>query len=188
MIIPPPDRPLTDGRVSLRLTNASDIPEILIAYEDDRHLHERLGEARPPSGADLGRASEEAAQLLAEGRRAQLTITEQGSDICVGVVTIDELDWDHDRGEIHIWVAPAKRGNGYAPAALRLACGWAFGAWGIARLVALVEPDNLVMHHAARSVGFRAEGTFRAYRPAGRRQQRVDLDVLALLAGEAGDG
>lgn len=189
-MIPALEEPLTDGRVALRLTAERDIPEILIAYQDDRHLHERLGEARPPSGADLGRASEQAASALAGGIRAQLTITQVGSDTCIGIVTIGELDWDHARGEIVIWVSPAKRGQGYGRAALTLAARWAFDGWGIARLAALVEPDNLAMHHASAAVGFRREGTFEAYRPAGRggrRSHRVDLDVLSLLPSDVGD-
>jgi RimJ/RimL family protein N-acetyltransferase len=186
-MIPTLDRPLTDGQVALRLCAERDIPEILIAYEDDGHLHERLGEARPPSGADLGRASEQAAQDLAAGVRAQLTITQAGSDICVGVVTISELDWEHARGEIQVWVAPAKRGRGYARAALRLAARWAFAGWGLARLAALVEPDNWSMHRAAAAAGFRHEGTFAAYRPAGRGGKggrRVDLDVISLIPAD----
>ena len=184
---PAEDLPLTDGRVALRLSAERDIPEILIAYEDDRHLHERLGEARPPSGADLGRASEEAAQKLEAGVRAQLTITEAASDVCVGIVTISEIDWEHARGEIQVWVAPAVRGRGYARAALRLAAGWAFAAWGIARLAALVEPDNVTMHRAAAAAGFRHEGTYKSYRPAGRGRrdgQRIDLDLLSLIAAD----
>jgi ribosomal-protein-alanine N-acetyltransferase len=186
-MIPTPDRPLTDGRVALRLCAERDIPEILIAYEDDRHLHERLGEARPPSGADLGRASEEAAHKLEAGVRAQLTITEASSDVCVGIVTISDLDWEHARGEIQVWVAPARRGRGYARAALRLAAGWAFEVWGIARLAALVEPDNVMMQRAAAAAGFRHEGTFAAYRTAGRGGRggrRVDLDVLSLIPAD----
>ena len=192
-LIPLLDRPLTDGRVALRLSAERDIPEILIAYEDDRKMHERLGEARPPSGADLGRASEEAERKLEAGVFAQLTITEPGADICVGVVTISELDWDHARGEIKLWVAPSHRGRGYGRAALRLVAAWAFGGWGLARLATLVEPDNLAMHRAAAAAGFRHEGTFNAYRPAGRGGRggrRVDLDVLALIPADldGGDG
>jgi RimJ/RimL family protein N-acetyltransferase len=186
-MIPSLERPLTDGRIALRLCAERDIPEILIAYEDDRHLHERLGETRPPSGADLGRASEEAPHNLAAGVRAQLTITEAGSDICVGLVTISEIDWDHARAEIQVWVVPGKRGQGYARAALLLAAGWALRAWGMARLTTLVEPDNMAMHRAAAAAGFHAEGTFTAYRPAGRGGKdgrRVDLDVLSLIPAD----
>jgi RimJ/RimL family protein N-acetyltransferase len=153
-------------------------------------MHERLGEARPPSGADLGRASEQAAVELEAGVRARLTITEAGADVCVGLITISEIDWDHARGEIQLWVAPSYRRRGYGRAALRLAAVWAFGSWGIARLAALVEPDNLAMQHSAAAAGFRHEGTFHAYRPAGRRARRVDLDVLSLIPAdlEGGDG
>src|SRR6516164_7166506 len=46
--------PLTDGQVVLRDYAERDIPEILIAYQDDPRLHQRLGQNRPPSGAELG--------------------------------------------------------------------------------------------------------------------------------------
>ena len=52
------EQPLTDGVVSVRLSAERDIPEVLIAYQDDRGLHLALGEDRPPSGAALGRRAD----------------------------------------------------------------------------------------------------------------------------------
>src|SRR5205085_729432 len=52
------DRPLANGEVIVRLGAERDIPEVLIAYQDDRALHLRLGQERPPSGAELGRRAE----------------------------------------------------------------------------------------------------------------------------------
>jgi len=70
--------PLDDGVVALRDFAERDIPEILIAYEDDDNLHERMGLQRPPSGAQLGRRAEtEAADRLA-GAYATLTVLEAG--------------------------------------------------------------------------------------------------------------
>ena len=43
--------PLTDGQVSLRFASEWDIPDILIAFQDDPQLHVSLGMGRPPSGA-----------------------------------------------------------------------------------------------------------------------------------------
>ena len=65
--------PLTDGVVALRPAAERDIPEILIAYQDDPELHLRLGEERPPSGAELGRLAERAAS--GPRRRARVTLT-----------------------------------------------------------------------------------------------------------------
>ena len=74
-----------------------DIPEILIAYQDDPQLHLRLGEDRPPSGAELGRR-DGARRDRARGRHAlTLTIVEPGSDDCRGQVYVHDVDWDNDR-------------------------------------------------------------------------------------------
>ena len=71
--IPELDKPL-DRRASWRCATAAerDIPEILIAYQDDPELHMRLGLERPPSGAELGRQMEEA------GRRARERVPAPG--------------------------------------------------------------------------------------------------------------
>jgi RimJ/RimL family protein N-acetyltransferase len=177
--IPPAGSALGDRLVSLRLTAERDIPEILIAYQDDRHMHERLGQARPPSGADLGRASEQAPDDRAAGVCVQLTITEPGADTCVGQVTVHEIDWDNARAELLVWVAPGARGRGYAPAALRIVAGWLFAASELARLAILVELDNTAMLKAAATAGFRDEGILRSYRAT--RRGRLDLAVLSLL-------
>ena len=54
--IPALAAPLTDGDLMVRASAERDIPEILIAYQDDPTLHVRLGLERPPSGAQLGAA------------------------------------------------------------------------------------------------------------------------------------
>ena len=152
--IPTLDDPLTDGRVALRLAAERDIPEILIAYQDDPRMHERLGMARPPSGAELGRMAEQADAERQAGRRVALTITEQGSDVCRGQLTVDQVDWEHARAELGIWVAPQMRNHGFARAALRLTAGWVFEACGLARLELRTEHDNEPMMRAAQAAGF----------------------------------
>jgi RimJ/RimL family protein N-acetyltransferase len=185
-LIPRLEGPLSDGRIALRLAAERDIPEVLIAYEDDRDLHRRLGQRRPPSGADLGRASEQAHAALESGTGVALTITETRADTCIGQVRLDGLDWYHRLGEITVWVAIAKRRRGYGAAALRLATGWAFEACELERLTALAEPDNEPMLKAAAAAGFRNEGRFRGYRASGRKGRRVDVEVLSLLPADLG--
>ena len=70
--IPELAEPLEDGSVALRLAAERDIPEILLAYQDDPQLHERLGQRRPPSGAELGRVAEEADSERRAGRTVAL--------------------------------------------------------------------------------------------------------------------
>jgi [ribosomal protein S5]-alanine N-acetyltransferase len=177
--IPQLTEPLTDGRVRVRMATERDIPEILIAYQDDPQLHVRLGEERPPSGAQLGSRAEETAAALTDGTHVELTITEPDADDCVGQVFAVHFDWEHLRAELGIWLAPQVRGRRMAPPALKLIAGWLFDACGLRRLQLFTHPDNEPMLRAAAAAGFQYEGLLHGYtRERGRRQ---DLAVLSLL-------
>lgn len=180
--IPPLPQPMWDGPVGLRLTAPSDIPEILIAHQDDAQLHVRLGAERPPSGAQLGRELEEAAQNRALGRRVTLTILESRPDECRGQIYVHGIDWEQARGSIGIWVAPGARGRGLARSALRLAAGWLFDASGLERLALVTDPDNEAMVKAARGAGFVYEGLLRSY--GFERGRRRDMVLLSLLPSD----
>jgi RimJ/RimL family protein N-acetyltransferase len=177
--IPDLTEPLSDEHVLLRLGAERDIPEILIAYQDDPQLHIRLGEGRPPSGAELGRRDERAAAARAAGAYVTLTVLEPGSDQCRGQIYAQRFDWDNARAELGMWLAPQVRGKGLAPRALRLAAAWLFEACGLERLQLLTHPDNEAMIRAARAAGAVHEGVLRAYEREGER--RVDLAILSLL-------
>ena len=174
--------PLGSEHVELRFAAERDIPEILIAHQDDPQLHVRLGLERPPSGAELGRRSEHEADERAAGNAVRFTIVEPGSDVCRGQLDVHRVDWDHRRAEAGIWVAPQYRGRGLAAAALPLAGGWLFATCGLARLELLTEPDNAAMIAAARRAGLTYEGVLRAY--VRERGRRLDVAVLSLLPAD----
>ncbi len=180
--IPAPPEPLVDERAIVRLSAERDIPEILIAYQDDPQLHLRLGEQRPPSGAELGRREERAAAERAAGTRLTLTIAEPGSDVCRGQVYVREVDWDNDRAELGIWLAPQIRGRGMAAPALRLAARWLLANTELERVQVITPPDNEPMVRAARAAGFVEEGVLRGYMRIGGR--RADGAILSMLPGD----
>jgi RimJ/RimL family protein N-acetyltransferase len=181
--IPALDQPLTDGRVALRDAAERDIPEILIAHQDDATMYQRLGMERPPSGAELGRRLEQEPGQRATGAGAVLTILADGSEELRGQVIVKEIDWPGSRAEVGVWVAPQWRGGGLASAALRLASRWLFGSCGIARVQLVTDADNEPMVSAARAAGFAEEGTLRGYTL--ERGGRRDMAILSLLATEA---
>ena len=109
------------AQVVLRDYAERDIPEILIAHQDDPRMHLLTGEDRPPSGAELGRAAEREPLERAAGERATLTILEPGSDACRGQIRVYPVDWDQSRAEVGIWLAPQIRGHGLGRSALTLA-------------------------------------------------------------------
>jgi RimJ/RimL family protein N-acetyltransferase len=181
-LFPDLDPPLTGPGVRVRLAAERDIPEILIAHQDDPGLSLALGLERPPSGAELGRRVEAEAADRAAGIGAWLTITAESSDECCGQVDVHDVDSDHQRAELGIWIAPGRRGAGLGRAALALAGRWLLEECGIIRVELLTEPDNQALARAAEAAGFAAEGVLRGY--LRRRGGRVDVRVLSLVAAD----
>lgn len=183
--IPFLEAPLRDEHVALRDSAERDIPEILIAYQDDPQLHVRLGQARPPSGAQLGQWAEREPAERRAGTHATLTILESESDVCRGQITLHHIDWEHARAELGIWLAPQVRGRGMATRALRLASEWTLRRCGLERLQLTTEPGNEPMLRAAQAAGFVYEGMLRGYvRYSGKRE---DSAMLSLLASDLGN-
>jgi RimJ/RimL family protein N-acetyltransferase len=177
-------QPLGDGRVTIRFAAERDIPEVLIAYQDDPELHRRMAEERPPSGAELGRRAERAEAERLAGRSVMMTVVESGEDVCRGQIYVHEVDWDNAHAELGMWISPERRGRGLARRSLALATSWLLRECGLERVHILTEPDNEPMLRAAERVGFTHEGVLRGYvrQPRGR----IDTAVLSLLRRDLG--
>mgnify|MGYP001377416290 CR=1 FL=1 len=171
------DSPLADPRVALRLSAERDIPEVLIAYQDDPQLHLALGEARPPSGAQLGRRAEELEAERGAGSSLILAILAPGEDVCRGEVRVASVDWEHRRAELTWWVVPQLRGRGMGAAALRLASTWLIESAGLVRVALTCPPGHPAALAAAAAAGFQQEGVLRGYLPGDG--QRLDVTVLS---------
>lgn len=182
--IPQLAQPLTNGRLWLRDAAERDIPEVLIAFQDDPEMHLRLARERPPSGAELGRRAECEAADRTAGSRATLTIVAApAADLCLGQVYVEAVEWDHARADVSVWVAPGARRRGLATGALRLASEWLLGPCGLARVQGLCEPGNHALLAAAGRAGFVSEGILHGY--LRRRSRRIDVVVLSRLALDA---
>lgn len=132
--IPEPPERIVDQLVELRPIAEWDIPEVLIAHQDDRELHRRLGLPRAPTGAQLGSEVEhEQAQRLA-GSSVKLTIVEPGRNDCCGRVEVDGVDWEQGGADMRVWVVPQLRGRGYEQRAADLAVTWLRDRVGLQRV------------------------------------------------------
>jgi RimJ/RimL family protein N-acetyltransferase len=181
--IPELVEPLSDGHVNLRLAAERDIPEVLIAHQEDPWLAAALGLDRPPSGAELGRAMEEAPARRETGAGLILTILEPGCDDCRGQIEADRFDWEHLHADLGIWIAPDARGRGLGRRALALAASWLTDACGLVRVQLMAPADNEAAIGAALGAGFTREGVLRAHARA--RGARVDLTALSWIATDS---
>jgi RimJ/RimL family protein N-acetyltransferase len=186
LAFPEPPPTLADGPAALRLAAERDIPETLIAHQDDPGLARALGLRRPPSGAELGRRAEQSAALRAAGRELWLTVLAVGgTDECLGQLDVHDVEPDDARASLTIWIAPRHRRRGLGSAALALAGRWLIAEVGLARLQLLVDPANQAIRGTALKAGFRSEGVLRGYRAGpGRAGFREDAEVLSLVAGD----
>jgi RimJ/RimL family protein N-acetyltransferase len=177
--LPELHEPLHDGLVKVRPAAERDIPEVLIAYQDDPEMHLRLGEPRPPSGAELGRRAETAEADALAGRSLTMTIVEGEDDVCQGQIYVHHVDWQNGRAELGIWVAPGRRGKGLARRSLALVAHWLLRDGGFERVEIATEPENGGMIAAAEGAGFVFEGVLRGSRR--ERDRRPDEAVLSLV-------
>jgi RimJ/RimL family protein N-acetyltransferase len=113
-----------DETIELRPIAEWDIPEVLIAHQDDRDLHRRLGLAKPPSGAQLGSEVDNEQAMRLAGESVKLTIVEPGANDCRGRVEVDEFDWERGSARLRVWVVPQLRGTGIERRAAELTAEW----------------------------------------------------------------
>lgn len=186
--IPELTEPLSDGHASVRLAAERDIPEVLIAHQEDRRLAAALGLERPPSGAQLGRAMEEAPAHRTAGSEVTFTILEPGSDECRGQIHAERFDWEHAHADVGVWVTPGARRRGLGSHALALAADWLIETCELVRVQLLTPPDNEPAIRTALAAGFTREGVLRGHarRNDGNdgRDGRVDMAFLSRIASD----
>jgi RimJ/RimL family protein N-acetyltransferase len=102
------------------------------------------------------------ARLAAGGEAWEWAITDGSSGELAGRMALKEIDWEHRRAVVAVWVASRSRGKRFAARSLRLAAAHAFEN-GIGRIHAECEVDNEASLHSLLAAGMRHEGTLRAY-------------------------
>jgi RimJ/RimL family protein N-acetyltransferase len=84
--------------------------------------------------------------------------------------------------EIGYWLIPRARGRGLGSRAVGLLARWAVNEASLARVEALVVPDNIASQRVLEKAGFRREGHLRSYLVFER--QRADALIYSLLLSD----
>jgi len=137
--IPQPPERLGDDLIELRELAEWDIPDTLIAFQDDRDLHKRIGWRKPPTGAQLGSEVEREQDERLAGSSVRFTIVERGGRDWRGRVTVEAFDWEGASASVQVFLAPQARGRGYEQRAVALAAGWLFDNVAVDRLTISVD-------------------------------------------------
>ena len=91
----------------------------------------------------------------------------RGPERLLGSISLMRLAWEHRRGEVGYWLAPAAAG-GPRHARRRLICRWGFAALGLERIDLLAATGNLASQRVAERAGFTREAVLRSYIAARR--------------------
>ena len=163
-------------RVYLRPLRARDASELIRLNRASRRLHGRY--MAPP------RTPSEFAVALRRSRRPNIDVSlvcRREDDAIAGVITLSEIVHGNLRSAyMGYYVGAPFARHGYMTEGLHLTLGRAFGALGLHRVEANIQPGNERSLRLVRRLGFTREGFSRRYlRIAGRWRDHERWAILA---------
>jgi RimJ/RimL family protein N-acetyltransferase len=173
----PPEAPLSDAEIVLRLRRETDVAAIARASYDPE-TRRRLNDE--PLDAERQQASVARVQeQWSAGTSAPFVIADARDDRPLGLLNL-QFESDDEVASLAVSVFPEARGRGVAAKALRLGALWALGELGLARVVAEAAVDNQASIRAIEKAGFHREGTLRAH--CKTHGERHDCAMFSLIA------
>lgn len=175
-----PDPPLSDSAVLLRRWAESDLGCVEEASRDPDIPTGTTVPARFTIAA--GRAWIERQWGRADTREGlSLAIADAGSREALGNVNL-LFRQQPGSGAIGYWLVERARGCGLGSRAVALLSRWALTDAGLARVEALVVPENVASQRVLEKAGFRREGHLRSYLVFNER--RTDALIYSLLPSD----
>lgn len=178
--IPYPDRPLTDGVVTLRPHRPED-GEAVVEFCNDESILRFIPLPSPYTHADYLEWQANCRTAREEGRELSFSIADAG-DRPIGNLGFKHLDRP-GYAEIGYLMGGPSRGKGYMTRALRLARDHALHAMGVERIELLIHHDNEASQRVARAAGFAETGEYRPC-PTGCDPSKADHKVFAYPGAE----
>ncbi|MFH1475341.1 MAG: GNAT family N-acetyltransferase [Chloroflexota bacterium] len=177
----PPEPPLGDEVVVLRLPRDDDAEAIMAACNDPE-IARWIPIPVPYAAADALTFIEEVTDAWTTGGDLAFAIEERASGALAGMIGLRPGS-SRGRAAVGYWLAPGARGRGLATRAVRLLVEWAFADPALERLELLTLVGNEASGRVALRAGFRREGILRRYLPF--REATVDAVMYARLRDDA---
>jgi signal transduction histidine kinase/RimJ/RimL family protein N-acetyltransferase len=176
----PPDPPLADEAVLLRLPGEADVDAIATACADPG-IARWIPVPVPYLPSDARTFIAEMADGWTDGTEIAFAIEERATGSLAGMIGLHP-GATRDRASVGYWLAPAARGRGLATRAVRLVAAWAFEDPAIVRLELMTLVGNDASGRVALRAGFRREGILRRYLPF--RDRSVDAVMYSMVRDE----
>jgi RimJ/RimL family protein N-acetyltransferase len=159
----PPESPLSDGTVVVRLPNDHDV-EALVRYGDDPDIAETIWVPIPtpcPREVAAERIVDFTTGWESENRFGPaLIVAAADTAEMIGVVFLRRRE--HGSVELSYGVAPAHRNRGVATAALPLVTAWCLDELAAVRVELRISRSNDASQRVAEKAGFTREGIVRS--------------------------
>ena len=175
----PPDPPLADDAIELRLWRAEDAEAVYQACQD-LEIQQGIGAMPSPySRADAAEYLAASETAWRTGDRASFAIVARTDGRLLGSVG---LGFHGTHATVGYWLAREARGRGVATRATRFVSRWALEDLGVERLELHTDPANTASQRVAERAGFTREGVLRSHLVA--REGRRDSVVFSLLPSD----
>jgi RimJ/RimL family protein N-acetyltransferase len=175
----PPIASVATPRLTLRPVAPADLPDLL-EINGDPEVTRHLPYATWRSPEDGAAWLERMRQLEATGTAQQLAAVHAADAKVVGTVLLFRFDVGSSRLELGYVLGRRYWRQGLMREALAATCSHAFGAMGIRRIEAEVNPANVPSASLLESIGFRREGRLRKRWVS--RGEAYDTDFYGCLA------
>lgn len=148
-----PDPPLSDGVVTLRGFESSDV-SVLVEIGQDPEISRWTPVPSPYTADDARAYLARVAEGLAAGTRASCAIVDADDGRMLGTAGLVAIDDAVGCAEIGYSLAAAARGCGAASRAVQLLAGWAFGPLALRRVELHIDRRNVASQAVAARTGF----------------------------------
>jgi len=172
---------IESDRLRVQLLAESDLPA-LMQVNGDAEVTRFLPYATWNSLEDAHAWYQRMVGLQAGGAALQFVVTHKVSGSAIGTCLLFRFDEGSARAELGYALGRAHWGQGLMHEALSALVGSAFGAMGLRRVEAEVDPRNLASGRLLQRLGFTKEGLLRQRWVT--KGTPTDVEVFGLLAGE----
>lgn len=173
--------PVESERVTVRLLRDTDLPA-LMEVNGDEVVTAMLPYAAWRSLADARAWHDRMAGIQAAGMALQFVVESRSSGQAIGTCLLFRFDEGSARVELGYVLGRAHWGRGLMKESLTALLGRAFGAMGVRRVEAEVDPRNAASTGLLRRLGFTREGLLRQRWVA--QGEAKDVEMFGLLRSE----